>query len=418
MARVVAALGERGHDLHVFIRDPVPSDGGTGRPAGERVVRVEPTGFQAPRWWKWLERRAGASRIWDKAYAAGNLYFACTPEEWTWTLAAAHHVVEHHRQGAAFQVLLTVLNPHVGHLVGLEVRRRVPELPWSAYFSDPWPHHLYPEPYRFAVGPVSRLRLEGVLRRILERAGSTLFPSRRLADHLLSGSRSGFRNRAFVVPHLTVVREPRSVAGGGKLLVRHAGFLMKERRIEPLFDALRLLSQAHPEVFEALRLEFAGRYEGGQVPEAPEDLAAVVGFNDYISSDEVVEWTREAHVNLLVEAKLQEGVFFPSKLSDYLSNRRPILALSPREGVVSDVLQDGGGVVVEPDDAPGIAEALLTLHDAWSREELDALRPRNAQVGAFSADQVIPVYEKAFQVAMDAVAGRPAHSGRTEGSTR
>ena len=59
------------------------------------------------------------------------------------------------------------------------------------------------------------------------------------------------------------------------------------------------------------------------------------------------------------------------KLTQYLITGRPILALSPRVGVVADWLGRGGGIVVDPDDAAGIAEALERLHGLWEAGRLD-----------------------------------------------
>ena len=57
---------------------------------------------------------------------------------------------------------------------------------------------------------------------------------------------------------------------------------------------------------------------------------------------------------VLIEAPCDEGVFLPSKLADYVQVRRPVLAVSPRQGTVRDLIsQYGGGVVVDctrPDD--------------------------------------------------------------------
>ncbi|HEX9886182.1 MAG TPA: glycosyltransferase [Longimicrobiales bacterium] len=406
--RVIRGLSERGHQVTVLVRGgPVQGeDAAPEGPAdyhGALVHRVAPDPDRVPAWWEWLRDRAASSRLWDKVFAAASLWRGCRPEEWAWVSAAADRVVELHRGSGGLDVVLTVLNPHIGHLVGLEARRREPGLAWCAYYSDPWPHHLYPDPYVFTVGPVARRRLEGVLERFLAGAGSSVFPSDRLRDHLLRDRRARFRSRAFVAPHLTELRGARSRPPGAALVVRHAGFLMKERRVEPLYDALLVMANRRPDALAVLRVEFAGRYPGGAVPKPPKALEGVVSFLPWMPPDESEAWMSAADVCLLVEAKLEEGIFFPSKLSDYLSVRRPILALSPTRGVVADVLRAGGGLRVEPDDVDAIADALTRTYDAWTAGDLEAWGPTEEQVKAYSAARVIPVYEEAFRMAMEAV---------------
>ena len=114
--------------------------------------------------------------------------------------------------------------------------------------------------------------------------------------------------------------------------------------------------------------------------------------------DKVEQWLGAADVFLLVEAKLKEGVFMPSKLADYLAAGKPILALSPRVGTVADYLKDGGGLVVEPDDVAGIAAALEQLLDLWQAGRLATLRPPAATIARVSPEQVVPLYEQALAV--------------------
>jgi len=356
-ARVASALVRRGHEVTLLTR---------------KLVEPEPFNHLD------LDR-------WGRLGALPHLLRGCTVEEKGWIRAVARKAAEL----GPFDVLHSRLNPAASHLAALEILKSM-ELPWCAYFSDPWPHHLYPEPYRFTVGPLSRRRLELSLDAMLRRADSLVFPSGRLRDWLLSGRRERHRDKAFIAPHLGEKGAP-APASNGHLHIRHAGFLMKERRIEPLLAALERL---RPEVRNDLRVEFAGRY--AIQPEASD----VVSFAPSMPPDAVRAWMAGADVALLVEAALAEGVFFPSKLSDYLAGGRPILALSPRRGVTSDLLANGGGVLVEPEDEAGIAAALERLHSLWREGRLAELAPRPEQAAAVSEGTVIPVYERAFARAL------------------
>lgn len=355
-ARLARALERRGHDVTLLTR---------------KLLEPEPFNrFDLDRW--------------GRLGALPYLLRGCTAEEKGWARAVARKAAEL----GPFDVLHSRLNPAASHLAALEVLKKV-ELPWCAYFSDPWPHHLYPEPYRFTVGPLSRRRLELSLDAMLRRADSLVFPSDRLRDWMLSGRRERHRSKAFVAPHLGEEGAP-SPTSNGHLHIRHAGFLMKERRIEPLLAALERL---RPEVRNDLRVEFAGRYA------VQPKVSEIVSFEPSMPPDAVRAWMAGADVALLVEAALAEGIFFPSKLSDYLAGGRPILALSPRRGVTADLLASGGGLLVEPEDEAGIAAALERLHGLWREGRLAELAPRPEQAAAVSEAAVVPVYEQAFEEA-------------------
>ena len=356
-ARLAAALARRGHEVTLLTR---------------KLLEPEPFNhFDLDRW--------------GRFGALPHLLRGCTVEEKGWARAVARRAAEL----GPFDVLHSRLNRAASHLAALAVLKRT-DLPWCAYFSDPWPHHLYPEPYRFTVGPLSRRRLELSLDAMLRRADTLVFPSGRLRDWLLSGRRERFRAKSFTAPHLGEAGAP-APAANGLLHIRHAGFLMRERRIEPLLAALERL---RPEVREDLRIEFAGRYA-----DAPEVPAGAVTLAPAMPPDAVRAWMAGADVALLVEAALAEGIFFPSKLSDYLAGGRPILALSPRRGVAADLLAAGGGVLAEPQDVAGIAAALERLHGLWRAGRLAELAPRPEQAAAVSEGAVVPVYERAFEEA-------------------
>jgi hypothetical protein len=374
-ARLAEALARHGHEVTLLTTTAPELD-------GVAVQRVEP------------DPPGGLDRLsldrWGRVGALPHLVRGCTVEEKGWARAVARKAQEL----GPFDVLHSRLNPPASHLAALAVLRQA-DLPWCAYFSDPWPHHLYPEPYRFTVGPLARRRQELSLDAMLRQADSLVFPADRLRDWILSGRRERFREKAFVAPHLSEPGEAMPECNG-VLRVRHAGFLMKERRIEPLLAGLERFLAARPDA--AIRVEFAGR-SAGAAPAVPPALSAVVSFEPAMPPDAVRAWMAAADVALLVEANLAEGIFFPSKLSDYLAGGRPILALSPRCGVAADFLSAGGGVLAGPEDVAGIAAALARLHDLWGAGRLAELAPRPEQAAAVSAAAVIPIYERAFQEA-------------------
>lgn len=389
-ARVARALAGRGHAVDLLTSARGRQDETL---AGVAVHRLEPEPPRAAdRAGAWLDRRRG--RVWSRIAAVPHLLRGCTVEERGWVRAVLRREADLRLEGARFDVIHSRLNPAVSHLAALALQRRR-GLPWCAYFSDPWPHHLYPEPYRFTVGPLSRRRLEGVLDTVLARAGSLVFPSERLRDWMLGGRRERHRERAWVAPH---VGEEESGGGedDGVLRLRHAGFLMKERRVDALLAGAERFLAARPEARDALRIELAGRYAGGEPPAVPEALAGVVSFAPAMPPGEARRWMAAASVSLLVEARMEEGIFFPSKLSDYLAARRPILALSPARGVAADLLAAGGGLVADPGDPEAIAAALERLYGLWRDGRLAELAPGPEQARAVSADTVGCLYEQAF----------------------
>jgi glycosyltransferase involved in cell wall biosynthesis len=405
-ARVAAALSAAGHGVVVFT-SAAPSagrDGGTTvtTEAGTTVHRIASDPALTPAWWRWTAEHARRSRVLDKIVALPNLVHGCSVGEWAWVQAASHRVIQVNQTEGAFDVLHSRLNPHLSHLAALAVVRAVPSSPWCAYFSDPWPHSLYPDPYVFTIGPIARVRLEALLNTMVSRADSLIVPAERLKTALFDGARRNARDRTFVAPHLSRPGvEAAPPTSHEALIIRHSGFLMKERRIDPLYDSLRLLIRRRPEIAGRLRLEFAGWYGDNALPEPPSELKNVVGFSPYMDTSAVWDWVQGADVLLLVEAKMREGIFFPSKLSEYLGAGRPILALSPGAGVAADILAGSGTLRVEPDEPAAIADAVSRLWDDWRDGRLQMRTPSERCRKQVSADAVVPLYIQAFAAAIE-----------------
>lgn len=388
-AKIARILRDQGHDVEIFTSehnwlqgDRVSPD--AGPLAGMTIHRIAAEPARVPAWWRRLAAWETAGGLRAKAAAVPNLLYGCAREDWAWAAATAGAFLARAAQ-RPFDVLHTRLNPPSSHLAGLLIRRRLPALPWCAYFSDPWPFHRNPPPYASSSGRLLRRRLEHRLQSVHDQADALVYPSRWLRD-LQALDAAGRPRRpgaaqGFVVAHAgnlwhQVAAKPRAAV----LRIRHAGFLMKERRTDALYDALRRLLARRPELRRCLRLELVGRYTGSGLPEVAADLTDIVVYDRFKRPDAIWSWLAEADVLLLVEASMEIGIYFPSKLADYLGAERPILALSPRRGVAADLLGEGAGacLLAPPDDTAAIETALEAAVDAWQQDRLETLLPTAA----------------------------------------
>jgi glycosyltransferase involved in cell wall biosynthesis len=76
----------------------------------------------------------------------------------------------------------------------------------------------------------------------------------------------------------------------------------------------------------------------------------------------------QSHVLLLLISREQGPAMITAKLFEYLGARRTILAVVPGGSDAAEIVrQTRSGVVVEPDDVPGIARAIGELYERWRR---------------------------------------------------
>lgn len=413
VAKTARALCDAGHEVTIATSDRGDRSSSDSAAsvllAGMPVFRAtrEPI---APRWWRGFERfeRPDAGEGWLARVGAAipRLALGCSLAAYVCVRALSKRIIEvYNGADPPFDCVYSRLNHSISHLAVLAAFRSLrPRPAWCAHFSDPWPKHLYPGEYRSRVGWLSRPRLEGVLEQILQRAGSLTFPGERLMRLMLSEKREIYREKAHVVPHLGNYWMPAATRQHKtRFTILFAGQLLRQRDPRHFFAGLRRMLDREPGARRMVVAQFVGPATAWVTELASRyELQDVVVTMPRQSFEDTWSLMRQSHVLLLIESVMEEGVFMPSKLADYVSSQRPILALSPPTGTVADLLSQGGGLRVDPDRPEQIAEALGKLYGLWRAGRLYELEPSPALTNYVSPSFVVPAYEAAFRQAMAA----------------
>lgn len=276
-------------------------------------------------------------------------------------LAGARSIL---RAGFTPDVIVSFGNPMTDHLIGRELARET-GLPWVAHFSDPWTRNPFQR--RRPMDELFNARLE---RSVVRVADMLLFPSRECADHVLAGHPEALRERAEVLPHSY---EPDSeldvvpMRADGTLVIRHVGTLYAPRKLSPVVNALLGIAVETPSLLGRVRFEFVGVRDPGSVDGSGLERlpAGVLTTVDPVPYAESVRLMREADGLLLLDGKWTgKGIFFPSKLADYIGAGRPILGISA-PGAAAGIIARLGGIVADVEDpvaiTAGIRRFLLML---------------------------------------------------------
>jgi glycosyltransferase involved in cell wall biosynthesis len=147
--------------------------------------------------------------------------------------------------------------------------------------------------------------------------------------------------------------------------------------------------QAHPEAVSETKLLFIGPKD-----ENVKNLADSLGIGSVVvhvgtvSYEESLRYIDSASVCVLIESQINEGIYFPSKLADYIAAAKPILAMSPPCGFVSDIVREGGIRRVNANDEEGIAAAIGDFYEAFSNNRLVSFGPSETLVHQVSPSAV------------------------------
>jgi glycosyltransferase involved in cell wall biosynthesis len=267
-------------------------------------------------------------------------------------LAAALRLIREHSP----QVIFSGSPPFTAHLVAMACKR-ITGLPWVCEFIDPWVDYTHFKPLSW-FNKKADLILE---RSIVRNADAVIgaFP----------GIVEGFESRYGDVEKsrykvITYGFDPadftEEVTLRDGFTVTWIGSAFGGRSPRGLIEAVRRLLDQGRITPADFRLSFVGTMDVGTLKAVKEaGIDEVVEMTGFVTYGESIRYMRSSH---LLALQLAEGrdsrMVYTGKMFEYFGSRRPILALAG-EGATKTIIEEtGAGVVVEPSDVEGIADAL------------------------------------------------------------
>jgi hypothetical protein len=294
-----------------------------------------------------------------------------------------------------YDFILSRATPQYGHLPALRLSKSS-GLPWIANWSDPIPPAKAPAPYGRGPRAAIPFYVRQYCSAVARRATWHTFPCERLRKYVASYLPQ-VSEKSSVIPHIALERfRSRVAVRNERFSMCHAGSLgLREPEIF-LGGVRRFLDGAGPR--HELGLKLVGSEPGGLRGAVERfGLGRVVSVEGVKTYEETQAILAATAVVIVLEPPFDEGIFFPSKFVDLVQTGRPILAVSPQEGTLADILSaNGGGIPVDCRSAHAVAQALERLYSAWAVGNLDSDFGSYHLFGLFSEDQVLGRYSEIF----------------------
>lgn len=333
-------------------------------------------------------RRSVASRVADACS-----WFLQTPDSRIgWIVPAVRAALRELRR-EDHDVVYSTSPYSSAHLIGLLVSQ-LARLPWVADFRDPWRGNPFRENPR---GPADRWDA-WLERKVMRHATRLVFASPRMMEAALARfPDASVKSKTILNGYdhdLLAGIVPQREASRDELIITHAGEFYARRDPGAIFAALRRARLATP-TGRRIRLQLVGpttmngRPLGELAREAGvADCVTVVGRVDHRAALALV---MGSDATLLVGGSGSDGdLQIPAKLFEYLSVRKPIIAVVDRASPARDILHAAraDALWAEPNDVERIAEAMITLSRrtsgsplfAWNRIEQFDRRRRAAEL--------------------------------------
>ena len=264
-------------------------------------------------------------------------------------------------------VVISTGPPHSMHLIAEQIRK-INTLKWIADFRDPWTDLYYQKEFKQLF--FARRKNEKLENRVLKNADCILTVSDSLKTSFLKKANrvevitNGFDNEVLLEEHQSLDK---------KFTISYIGLLPKQSNPKILFQVLDKLCKENLDFKNDLLLKFIGDISVEVKKEISDNnLINNSTFQGYVTHKKAIQYQKRAQVLLLLipNVKKAEGIL-TGKLFEYLTAKRPILAISPKNNDLSKILNETrAGKVIGFEDSAGLELEILALYQKYKEGSL------------------------------------------------
>lgn len=265
-------------------------------------------------------------------------------------------------------VVVTSGPPHSLHLIGLDLKKRLPNLKWIADFRDPWTEISYYKHLKLTKSSDQKHRqLESA---VFKNADITLATSYTDAENF----RKNGANAVCITNGFDETDASQKISNTEqKFTLSYIGVLEQLRNPNNLWKALEDLVKTSSSFAEKFSLKFAGRIDDKILHEIESSgLKKYISNLGYLSHDKAIEEMAKSSLLLITNFpnESSKGII-PGKIFEYLATGKQIISFGPDDADVSKILeQTQSGKHFGYNDSESIKRFILEKFELWENGNL------------------------------------------------
>ena len=318
-------------------------------------------------WKKNKPQKSGVSNVGNSgllSFVRGNFFI---PDPKIFWVKPSVKFLQEYLDSNKIDAIISTGPPHSMHLIAQKLHQKN-NLKWIADFRDPWSDLYYNKDFNqlsFAKNKNKRLEES-----VLKSADCVLTVSNSLKEEFTKTA-----NRVEVITNGfdDEVLTRNTIRLDRKFTISYIGLLPKQSNPKVLFKVLNELCAKNADFKDDLKLNFIGDISDEVKTEITNNqLNENTNFVGYVNHREAIEYQKKAQVLLLLIPNIEKSKgILTGKLFEYLTAKRPILAIGPKEGDLSEILKDtNAGVVVGFDHEEKLASEILKLYYQYKDGDL------------------------------------------------
>lgn len=273
------------------------------------------------------------------------------------------------------EYIYTTSAPYSSHLLGLYVKKKLPNVKWVVDFRDEWTNN----PYTLD-NPHNKIRTN-----IEKKMESNVL---RYADALIANTpvmRDNFikthdlkKDNFFVIPNGYDEEDfsgyEKKAVHNDKFTMVYTGALYGRRKPDTFFLALQQLIEEKKIDGDRVLVKLIGNYYREKLQKQIDSfhLTGKIEIVGYVPHDVCIEEQMKSDVLVLIEGTGRGAeAFYTGKIFEYMNTGKPVLALLPEKGVAADLVRESNiGIVAHTDNVEQIKKNILLYYKEWEKDTL------------------------------------------------
>ena len=305
-----------------------------------------------------------------------------------WADAAYQYFVKNANK---YDSVMSRSNEPEAHDVAYKIKKNFPNIKWIASFGDPIAYNPYQNlymkksPYKVKGNDIFSFSLKYILspKRIVKnlfwnfrnnkylKKHTRFYKNRKTEDitikycdylvfnndyqktFMLEKYDKQIKSKSVVIPHsydLDLYPLKSKKTKSDRIMFSYLGHLDSDRSPIQLFKALKRLKNENYDLYNKITFNFYGKMaEKDKIYLIDNKLFDSVNIMNDISYIDSLQVMQSSDYLLLIDANLSlyinQNIFFPAKLADYIGSGKPIFGISMQEGASADIIRSSGGYV-------------------------------------------------------------------------
>ena len=262
--------------------------------------------------------------------------------------------------------IITTGPPHSLHLIGQQLKKEL-GVKWISDFRDPWTEIDYF--HQLPLSNKSKRKHNQLEKKVLEDSDAVLVIGKTMKEKFSSHSKNihvitnGFDSDSNLKETNLVL--------DSKFTITHIGMMNSDRNPKLLWKVLSEICKENEKFKNNLEIKLIGKI-ADEVKEAINNFNFEVSYIDYLPHKKVKEYQQKAQVLLLAVNNVPSAKgIITGKIFEYLQAKRPILAIGPENGDLSEIINETkAGVIVDFKNKERLKFELLKLYSEFKNKSL------------------------------------------------